>query len=62
MFVGEEGVGKTSILSCFQSSSLKLKKNSRNISTNGIAMTEWKPNNTVKLQCWDFGGQLGKAN
>jgi GTPase SAR1 family protein len=58
MFVGEEGVGKTSLLSCFMNSSNKLKKSSRDVSTNGIAMSEWKPNKTVSLQCYDFGGQM----
>jgi GTPase SAR1 family protein len=58
MFVGEEGVGKTSLLTCFKNSTHKLKKGTRNLSTNGIAMSEWKANKGMKIQCYDMGGQM----
>lgn len=46
MVVGEEGVGKTSVIASFKNKSNKLDKSSKNISTNGIAMSDWKVNNT----------------
>jgi GTPase SAR1 family protein len=58
MFVGEEGVGKTSLLTCFKNSTNKLKKGARNLSTNGIEMSEWKANKGLKIQCYDMGGQM----
>jgi GTPase SAR1 family protein len=44
LFVGEEGVGKSSLLESFQNSKHKMKKDpGQNLATDGIAMSEWQP-------------------
>lgn len=59
LFVGEEGVGKSSLLESFQNPKHKMKKEvGQNLATDGIAMSEWiPPEHAVKFNCWDFGGQ-----
>eukprot|EP01129_Flabellula_baltica_P009160 TRINITY_DN3697_c0_g1_i2.p1 TRINITY_DN3697_c0_g1~~TRINITY_DN3697_c0_g1_i2.p1 ORF type:complete len:1262 (+),score=287.03 TRINITY_DN3697_c0_g1_i2:42-3827(+) len=54
MFVGEGGVGKTSLLNYMISN--KPSSQDFNVATDGIDITEVKSND-VSLDCWDFAGQ-----
>ena len=61
IFVGEEGMGKTTLLKCFKTKKGKVKCK-ENISTNGIEIHEGlsfqsKSENNVLFNAWDFGGQ-----
>jgi hypothetical protein len=58
MFVGQEAVGKTSLLECFRSGLKKLASPVMNLSTDGIDIGIWKPKNTsLEFVTFDFGGQ-----
>ena len=44
---------KTSLLECFQNNNNKISKHT-GLSTDGIQMSEWNPNNKerIKFRCW----------
>lgn len=57
LIVGEENVGKSTLLRCLQSFPNLEGVASENISTNGVAIDELTLGDTVEFSAWDFGGQ-----
>jgi len=59
MFLGQEGVGKTSLIRCFvrQSKDEANQLSGDTVSTDGIQIGSWKVDQALTFSIWDFGGQ-----
>lgn len=63
VFVGPEGVGKTSLLKCFKPKArAPTQKSGVPLSTNGVVVERWEAEDDVAFSTWDFGGQMVFTN
>ena len=56
MVLGQEAVGKTSLINCILDHRIERQKGGDPLATQGIDIDKWKVND-IYFSVWDFGGQ-----